>query len=81
MDTNADYVEIYDDEEAVDDMSVPQPTQRRRYKDDAYRCAQAVGLLLCCMQRKAFVSADGLPVYAVQCVHKSMLDCHGTLTS
>lgn len=52
MDTDEEYVEVYDDED--DDLNVPvsesrakQPSQLRRYKDDAYRCSSwAVHLLL-----------------------------------
>ena len=50
MDTDEEYVEVYD-EDAADDLSVStsqprakQPSQLRRYKDDAYRCSSwAVG--------------------------------------
>lgn len=78
MDTDEEYVEVYDDEDADDHVPISkprakQPSQLRRYKDDAYRCCSlAVHLLLrCwCMQCEGIcirLYSQIVPIHPVRC--------------
>ena len=80
MDTDSEYVEVFDDD---DDLGVPtskprakQPSQLRRYKDDAYRCSpRAAGLLLACCCMRFEGSCGDRPGMCSLCIASTFRQC------